>query len=64
MKTQDTYNVMIKLSLDIGLEIKAANLADALTKAQAWKINDIVNFQELGWDHNDSSMEITGVFKT
>lgn len=58
------FCIGMKLTLDIGLEISAESLSDAVTKAEAMKVHEMLDFHEQGWDHNDSSMAVTGVFTT
>lgn len=61
---QQTFNVMVALNLEVGFDIKAANLQDAVTQAEALKLSDIVDFHANGWEHNDSKTPvITGVFR-
>jgi hypothetical protein len=61
---QKTFNVMVKLDLSVGFDIKAASLLDAITQAEAFTVSDIVDFSANGWDHNDSEKPvITGVFQ-
>jgi hypothetical protein len=59
---QKTFNVMVRLNLDVGFEISAESLQAAIAKAEALTVSDIIDFKELGLDHNDSDKTITGVF--
>ena len=61
---QKTYNVSAKLVVDVGFEVTAENLQDAVVKAQALRTGDILDFKASGLDHNDSEEPvITGVFQ-
>lgn len=62
---QSTFYLQFKLKLDIGFEVKAASLEDALAQARDMKVADIVDFQANGWDHNDSEApQLTGISAT
>ena len=63
MKTkQKTYCVSFDMQLNIGFEITAESMEAAVAKAQGMKVGDIVDFDANGWDHNDSELELNGVF--
>lgn len=49
-----TYNVQFKLNMTIAFDIEATSFNEAVTKAEAMKMSDIVDFGENGWDHCDS----------
>lgn len=53
--SKQTYHISAKLTMDVGKEILATSLEDAVVKANELKIQDFINFGELGLDHNDSS---------
>lgn len=55
---QDSYHVSFDLKMKIGFDIQASNMIEAVEKAQAMKINDIVAFEENGWDHEDSDQPV------
>lgn len=48
------------LVLDVGVSMGSLSLEDALAKAKATKIEDIVDLSAL--DFNDGEIEVTGVF--
>jgi hypothetical protein len=61
---QKTFQVLAKLVLDVGFKVSAGSLQEALAKAQALKMHEILNFKATGLDHNDSEDPvITGVFQ-
>jgi len=51
---QESYHVSFDLKLKIGLDIPASSMTEAVEKAQAMKVTDIVDFSANGWDHEDS----------
>lgn len=58
------YIVSAKLKVDVGITIEADSLEEAVTKANALKILDFIDFDALGLDHNDSEQpEIYGLYK-
>jgi len=58
-----SFTVLVDLKLNVGFEVAADSLQDAVIKASAMKMSDIVDFGANGWDHNDSdSPVVTGVF--
>lgn len=59
-KNLKTFNVMAKLKLECGIDIKAASLEDAVEQARKLKATDFV---EVIGDFNDSSIEVFGVFE-
>jgi len=50
--SNSTYNVSAKLKLDVGMEIQASSLEDAVAKSKELKIGDFLDLS--GLDHNDS----------
>lgn len=48
------FTASIKLKLDVGVEIEANSLAEAVEKANALKVNEIVDFEAIGLEHMDS----------
>lgn len=59
-KTNETYSVMAKVVVDTDVEISAPSLEEALIKARKLYIHDFVKI--LG-SHNDSGVEVKGVWK-
>ena len=59
-KTNETYSVMAKVVVDTDVEISAPSLEEALIKARKLDIHDFVKI--LG-SHNDSGVEVKGVWK-
>lgn len=55
-KKLKTYGVSFKLTIEIGFNISAENMKEAVEKAEAMKVCDIIDFQKNGWDHNDSDV--------
>jgi len=58
---QTYYNVQFKVTLDLGYELHAASLEDALAKAKGNKVTDLLETLE-GIDMNDSDIQVIGVF--
>jgi len=54
------FHVWGKLSLEISVDISAADLQDALTVAQGMEVHDFVKI--LG-DYNDGVLKVTGLFE-
>lgn len=55
-----TYVGMVRVNLDTTVEVKAESFEDALIMLRNFDVTDIVTFDG---DHNDSTVEITGVFE-
>lgn len=53
--------VNFKIALEVGLEMDATTLEDALTKARGFKVTDVVNLE--GLEYNDGSIAVTGLFQ-
>lgn len=58
-KKNKTFTVMLKVVLDTDVEISAESFEEALAKARELKTTDIVEFTG---GHNDSSIEVNGVY--
>lgn len=59
-KKQQTYTVMVSITLDTTVHIKAESMEEAIAEAKLLEVTEVVQFDG---DHNDSSIEVTGVFK-
>jgi SHS2 domain-containing protein len=53
-------NVTFRVNLDVGMEISASSLEEALEKARAMNVTDVIDFT--GLDHNDSSIQVVGAW--
>ena len=60
MCKQNIYHVMAKLNLDVGVDIKAASLEDAVDVSKTLTISNFVTFEG---KLMDSSLSIEGIFK-
>ena len=60
MSKQNIYHVMAKLNLDVGVDIKAASLEDAVDVSKTLTISNFVTFEG---ELMDSSLSIEGVYK-
>lgn len=58
-KKNKTFMVYAKVRVDTGLPITAESMEDALEKARQLKID---SFVDIHGEHNDSEVEITGVW--
>ena len=62
--TLSIYNVMAKLQVNVGMDIDAMSLQDAVEIANTLKVSDFIDFTASGLDHNESeSPDVYGVFK-
>lgn len=59
-KTNDTYTIMVNITLDTDIEVSAMSLEEALEKAKKLELTDVVSFDG---NYNDGQMEVRGVFK-
>jgi hypothetical protein len=59
-KNPKTFNVMAKLNLECGIDIKAESLEEAVEKARDLTESDFV---EILGNYNDGSIEIFGLFE-
>lgn len=59
-KKNTNYTVLVKVELETELQISAQSFEEALNKARELQTVDIVSFDT---SHNDSSVEVVGVFK-
>lgn len=59
-KKLTNFIISVKIILDTDFSITAENFEQALLKAAEVKVTDVVEFEG---NHNDSSIDITGVFK-
>jgi hypothetical protein len=63
-ETPKTFNVMANLKVQVSMDITANSLEEAVTQANALKINDFIDFKASGLDHNDSDTpDVYGVFR-
>lgn len=53
------FTGLVKIVLDLGVDINAENMEDALAKARKWRVTDILDLSAV--DHDDSSIEVTGI---
>lgn len=60
MAKKHNYNVFVKVELETEISISAESFEEALTKARELKTKDVVEFDT---PHNDSNVEIVGVYK-
>jgi hypothetical protein len=58
-KSDTTFMVDAKITLETNCEISAESLEKALEHARTLTIHDFVNFDG---DHNDSSLELRGIY--
>lgn len=59
IKTQ-TYVIQAKIMVDTDAEINAVSLEEALEKSKELNIHDFIT---IDGNHNDSSLEINGLYK-
>jgi len=50
----------LRIVLEVGTDLGGVPLEDALRRARELKVTDVLDLS--GLDHNDSSIEVTGVF--
>jgi hypothetical protein len=50
----------LRIVLSVGTDLGGVPLEDALRRARELKVTDVLDLS--GLDHNDSSIEVTGVF--
>lgn len=63
MKKKTTeYQVIAKITLEIGFTVAGASLEETLANARKLDVTDVIEITT-NYDHNDSSIEITGVFE-
>lgn len=61
-KVTQTYNVTGKFELQVGVEVVASSMEEALEAAKKFKVSDFIDFN--GNDHQDSTNpEIISVWK-
>lgn len=54
------FTVFARILVDVGQDISAASMEEALSKAKTMKVTDFIT---IDGDHNDSTMVIDGVFR-
>lgn len=54
-----TYEISVKVTVDTNISISAKTYEEALQKARALEVKDVVEFDT---DYNDGSIAITGVY--
>ena len=60
MSKLKTYHVMAKLNLDVGIDINATSLEDAVCASKELTVFNFVTFED---ELMDSSLSIEGVYK-
>lgn len=59
---KSVYNISFRIVADLGKDIEASSLEDALEQARTYGVGDIIDLSSV--DHNDSEKpEITGLFQ-
>lgn len=62
--TSTTYQVSARLTVDVSMEIQAASLQEATTKAMTLNSNDFLDFKAQGLDLNDSEpADVYGIWR-
>lgn len=59
--SEENVTVQFKISLDVGLDVGAMSLEDALVKARGMTATDVVSLE--GLDHNDSTCKVTSLYQ-
>lgn len=63
-KDHPEITISYKLTLIVSKTIRSASLEAAVEEARTTQPYDLIPFDELGLSHDDSSIEVTGVFSS
>jgi hypothetical protein len=55
-----SVHVSFRVTLELGMDMGASTLEEALTKARAMKPTDLLDLSDL--EYNDGSIEVSGLF--
>lgn len=57
--TKQTYTLMVKINLDLGVKISADSLENAIAQGRELGVEDVINFDH---DYNDGSIKLSGAY--
>lgn len=60
-KVNKTFNVQARVWADVGVDIVAVTLEEAVESSKKLKLEDFIT---IDGDHNDSGLRVTGLFES